>query len=174
MFSQKLQDAINDQINAELYSAYIYLAMSAHFQDQNLPGFAKWMRLQYEEETFHALKLFDYLHDRGGQAVLKPIAAPHAEAGSTLQVFEQTLAHEQKVTGLIHNLYKLALEEADYPTQILLQWYISEQVEEEKNAADAVASLRRIGDFGPGLLMLDREMGARQAEAPSAGEAEAG
>lgn len=165
MFSQKLQDAIGEQVNAEMYSAYIYLSMSAYFQGQNLPGFAHWMRLQYEEEMMHALKLFDYVADRGGQVALKAIAAPPAGFGSPLEIFEKALAHEQKVTGLIHNLYKLALDEADYPTQMLLQWYVDEQVEEEKNASEAVANLQRIGDFGPGLLMLDREMGARGAGA---------
>ncbi len=163
MFSQKIQDAIADQINAELYSAYVYLSMSAYFQAQNLPGFAHWMRLQYQEETMHALKLFDYASDRGGQVTLKAVAAPPSGFGSPLEIFEKALAHEQKVTGLIHSLYKLAVEEEDYPTQVLLQWYITEQVEEEKNASESVANLQRVGDFGPGLLLLDREMGNREA-----------
>lgn len=163
MFSQKVQNAINDQINAELYSAYVYLSMSAYFEAQNLSGFAHWMRLQYQEETQHALKLFDYMNDRGGAIVLKAVDAPPAGAGSTLDIFEKTLAHERKVTGLIHSLYKLAMDEGDYPTQVLLQWYIDEQVEEEKNATAAVANLRLAGDSGPGLLLLDREMGGRGA-----------
>lgn len=163
MFSPKIQDAIADQINAELYSAYVYLSMSAYFQEQNLSGFAHWMRLQYQEETMHALKLFDYASDRGGRITLKAVSAPPSGFGSPLEIFEKALAHEQKVTGLIHSLYKLALEEGDYPTQVLLQWYITEQVEEEKNASEAVADLQRVGDFGPGLLMLDREMGNRGA-----------
>lgn len=163
MFSPKIQDAIADQINAELYSAYVYLSMSAYFQEQNLSGFAHWMRLQYQEETMHALKLFDYASDRGGQITLKAVSAPPSGFGSPLEIFEKALAHEQKVTGLIHSLYKLALEEGDYPTQVLLQWYITEQVEEEKNASEAVADLQRLGDFGPGLLILDREMGNRGA-----------
>lgn len=164
MFSQKVQNAINDQINAELYSAYVYLSMSAYFEGQNLAGFAHWMRLQYQEETQHALKLFDYMNDRGGGGVLKAVDAPPAGFGSPLEIFEKTLAHEQKVTGLIHNLYKLAVEEVDYPTQVLLQWYIAEQVEEEKNASEAVANLRLANGSGPGLLLLDREMGARGSE----------
>lgn len=163
MFSPKIQDAIADQINAELYSAYVYLSMSAYFQEQNLSGFAHWMRLQYQEETMHALKLFDYASDRGGRITLKAVSAPPSGFGSPLEIFEKALAHEQKVTGLIHSLYKLALEEGDYPTQVLLQWYITEQVEEEKNASEAVADLQRLGDFGPGLLILDREMGNRGA-----------
>lgn len=162
MFSQKLQDAICAQINAELYSAYVYLAMSSHFEAQNLPGFAHWMREQYEEETAHALKLYDFMIERGGQVVLKAIDAPPAGLGTPTQVFEKTLEHEQKVTSLINNLYKLALDESDYPTQVLLHWYIMEQVEEEKNASGAVAKLLMVGDTPAGLLMLDREMGARQ------------
>ncbi len=164
MFSNRLQDAINAQINAEFQSAYLYLAIAAHFEEQNLAGFAHWMRVQYEEETFHALKLFDYMVERGGHIVLHPLAAPLAAFGSPLQVFEHVLAHEQKVTGLIHDLYKLALDEGDYPTQVMLHWYIEEQVEEEKNATEIVAKLRLNGDFGPGLLMLDREMAAREKE----------
>ncbi|MCO6453377.1 MAG: ferritin [Caldilineales bacterium] len=165
MFSQKLQDAINAQINAEFHSAYIYLGMSAYLEDMNMPGFAHWMRLQYEEETMHALKLYDFMHERGGHVVLEPIGAATSEYASVLAVFEHTLAHEKKVTSLINALYEMAVAENDYPTQVLMQWYISEQVEEEKNASDAVAQLQWVGDFGPGMLMLDREMGSRQPEA---------
>ena len=165
MFTQKLQDAINAQINAELYSAYLYLAMAADLEDKNLPGFAHWMRLQHDEEQMHAMKLFDFMLDRGGRVRLKAIDEPQATWDSALAVFENAYAHEQKVTGLIHALYKLAVEENDYPAQSLLQWFIDEQVEEEKNASDAVAQLRMTGDFGPGLLMLDREMALR-APAP--------
>lgn len=164
MFSAKLQDAINAQINAELYSAYIYLAMSAHFEAANLQGFAKWMRLQYEEETVHALKFFDYMHERGGAVVLKAIDAPSPAPATPLAIFEKALAHEQKVTAMIHSLYKLAMDEADYPAQVFLQWYLTEQVEEEKNATDAVARLRMIADFTPALLEMDEEMGERGGE----------
>ena len=170
MFTQKLQDAINEQINAELYSAYIYLSMAADLEDKNLPGFAHWMRLQHDEEQVHAMKLFDFMLDRGGRVTLKAIGEPQSTWDSALAVFEGALAHEQKVTALIHALYKLALEENDYPTQSLLQWFIDEQVEEEKNASDAVAQLQMTGDFGPGLLMMDREMAQRMPEP----EAEAG
>lgn len=161
MFTQKLQDAINEQINAELYSAYLYLAMAADLEDKNLPGFAHWMRLQHDEEQVHALKLFDFMLDRGGRVKLKAIGEPPSTWASVLEIFENAFAHEQKVTGLIHALYALALEENDYPTQSLLQWFIDEQVEEEKNASDAVAQLQMTGDFGPGLLMMDREMAQR-------------
>ena len=164
MFSQKLQDAINAQINAELYSAYVYLSMSATLEQRNLPGFAHWMRLQYQEETTHALKLYDFMHDRGAHVVLKAIAAPPIEFGSVLEIYEHALAHEHKVTGMIHSLYKLATEEGDYPTQIMLQWFIAEQVEEEKNAGDAVAQLRMVGDHPGALFLMDREMGGRQAD----------
>ncbi len=171
MFSEKLQNAINEQINAEFYSAYLYLAMAAYLEDINLPGFAHWMRIQYEEELFHALKFFDYLVDRGGRVVLKGIDAPPTAWDSVQHVFENALEHEQYVTSLINQLYQLAKEEGDYPTEVLLQWFITEQVEEEKNADDAIQQLRMIGDFGPGLLAMDREMAARppmSAEAPAA------
>ncbi len=167
MFSQKLQDSINDQINAELHSAYIYLSMSAFLEDKTLPGFAHWMRLQYEEEVFHAMKLFDFMNDRGGRIKLQAVEAPAVEFGTPLAVFQKALEHEQYITGRISDLYQLALAEGDYPTQVLLQWFIEEQVEEEKNAGDAVAHLELIGDSGLGILMMDREMAARQA-APAA------
>ena len=161
MIGQKLQDAINEQINAELYSAYIYLSMAAYLEDQDLPGFAHWMRLQQDEEQLHAMKLFDFVLDRDGRVTLKAIGAPQSEWGSALEVFEDALAHEKKVTGLIHALYQLAVDENDYPTQSMLKWFIDEQVEEEKSASDAVAQLKMMGDFGPGLLMMDREMAQR-------------
>jgi ferritin len=161
MFSTKVQDAMNAQINAELYSAYIYLAMSAHFETANLLGFAKWMRIQYQEETEHALKFFDFIHDRDGTVALKAVDAPPPAPATPLAVFEKTLAHEQKVTAMIHSLYKLAVDEGDYAAQVFLQWFVNEQVEEEKNATEAVAKLRMIGDFAPGLLMMDEEMGER-------------
>ncbi len=168
MFTERLQNAINDQINAEYYSAYLYLAMSAHFESKDLPGMAAWMRMQYEEEIIHALKFFDYMNDRGARVVLKAIDAPPVEFGSPVEVFEEVLAHEQKVTSLIHNLYTLAMEEGDYPTQSLLQWYIDEQVEEEKNASDVLARMRMVQDYPPGILMLDQELGARPAPTPPA------
>lgn len=169
MFSEKLQQAINEQINAELYSAYLYLSMAAYLEDINLPGFAHWMRIQHDEEMIHAMKFFDFLVDRGGRVLLKGIDAPPTEFDSVVDVFEKALEHEQHVTALINDLYKLAKEEGDYPSEVLLQWFITEQVEEEKNAGDITAQLKMIGDFGPGLLALDREMAARPA--PAAAEA---
>lgn len=164
MLSKTLQDAMNEQIKNELYSAYIYLSMSAYCEAENLPGFAHWMRLQAQEEVGHAMKFYDFIYDRGGRVALKAIDQPPIEFGSPLDVFEKTLEHEQKVTGMIHNLYALAVQEKDYPSQVFLQWFIDEQVEEEKNASQIVETLKMIGDQGPALIMLDRELAQRQAE----------
>jgi ferritin len=161
MLSKALEQAINDQIKNELYSAYLYLSMSAHFEANNMPGSARWMRLQSNEEVSHAMKLFDYVNDRGSRVVLQGIDQPPAEFGSPLDIFEKALAHEQKVTGMINHIYDLAVKENDYPTQIELQWFITEQVEEEKSAGDIVEQLKVVGDHGPSLIMLDRALGAR-------------
>jgi len=170
MFTQRLQNAINEQIAAEFYSAYLYLSMSAYLEQKDLPGMAHWMRMQYEEEVIHALKFFDYLNDRGARVVLQAIDAPPAEFGSVVDVFTEVLAHEQKVTSLIHNLYALALEEGDYPTQSLLQWYIDEQVEEEKSASEVLARVKMVQDYPPGILMIDQELANRPAPTPPAEE----
>jgi ferritin len=162
MLSKTLEGAINDQIRDELYSSYLYLSMSAYFEANNMPGSARWMRLQSEEELSHAMKLFDYMNDRGSRVVLQGIEQPPAEFASTLDIFEKALAHEQKVTGLINSIYELAVKENDYPTQIELQWFITEQVEEEKNAGDIVDQLKMVGDHRPSLIMLDTALGARQ------------
>jgi ferritin len=161
MLSKALEGAINDQIRDELYSSYLYLSMSAYFEASNMPGSARWMRLQSEEEVSHAMKLFDYMNDRGSRVVLQGIEQPPAEFASTLDIFEKALAHEQKVTGLINSIYELAVKENDYPTQVELQWFITEQVEEEKSASDIVEQLKLVGDHGPSLIMLDRALGAR-------------
>ena len=163
MLSQSIQDAINEQVKNEFYSAYFYLSMSAFFESKGLPGFAKWMRVQYDEEVVHALKLFDFITDRGGRPVLFGIEQPPGDFQTPLDVFQRALAHEQKVTALINNLYALALKENDYATQVLLQWFISEQVEEEKSATLIVDQLQLAGDSGSALLLLDRALGARQA-----------
>ncbi|HVN49050.1 MAG TPA: ferritin [Bacteroidota bacterium] len=164
MLSKSLQNAINEQINQELYSAYLYLSMSAHFLTQNFPGFANWTRIQYQEETGHALKFFDYLHDRGSSVALKAIEQPAAKFQTPLDVFKQILEHEQKVTGLINKLYELALKEQDYPAQAFLQWFITEQVEEEKNATDIINLLEMIGTSPVSLIMADRQVGARKVD----------
>jgi ferritin len=164
MLSEKLQDAINQQIKDELYSAYLYLSMSAYSEAIGLPGFANWMRVQAQEETSHAMKFFDFVNERGGRVVLHAIEQPPVEFESPTDLFEKTLAHERKVTGLIHQLYALALEENDYPTQVMLHWFIEEQVEEEASAAQILDTLERIGDKGHALVMLDRELGSRVAD----------
>jgi len=161
MLKKSLQDAMNSQIKHELYSAYFYLSMSAYFEANNLPGSARWMRLQAQEEQGHAMKFFDYIHDRGGQVVLQAIDQPPSDFKSPLDVFERTLAHEQKVTGLINSLYELAVNEKDFASQSFLQWFVDEQVEEEKNATQIVEMLRMIGDHKGNLLMLDHRLGER-------------
>ncbi len=163
MLSKAMQDALNDQIGKEFYSAYTYLSMAAYFQSVNLPGCAHWMRVQYQEENSHALKLFDYLSDRVGKAVLQGIKQPSVEFKSPLDVFEQALGHERDVTAAISRLYSLAQKENDYATQIKLQWFVNEQVEEEKSAMDIVEQLKAIGDNNIALLMLDRQLAARAA-----------
>lgn len=161
--SQAMQDAINEQIKNELYSAYIYLSMAAYFEGANLPGFGHWMRMQAQEEVTHAMKFFDFVNERGGRVELRAIDQPPLEFESPLDAFETTLQHERKVTAIINELYELALEEKDDPAQVMLQWFIEEQVEEEDSASQIVETLTRIGDSDPGLMMLDRELGQRGA-----------
>ena len=163
--SPTLQESFDDQINAELASAYLYLSMAAYFEDLNLPGFAHWMRMQNEEETSHAMRFFDYVHDRGGRATLQAIVQPENDFHSPLDVMERTLEHERKVTALINRMYQLAIEESDYAAQVMLQGLIDEQVEEEKVAEELVEHLRIIDGDGTGLLQMDERMGARTAEA---------
>ena len=162
MISKKLESAINEQIKNELYSGYLYLAMAAYCEDQNLSGFANWMKAQAKEETGHAFKLYGYIYDQGGRVVFQAIDQPPADFGSPLQIFEETLKHEQKVTAMINNLYGIAVEEKDYASQGFLQWFISEQVEEEKSVQDVINDLMKIGDSKQGLFMLDRQLGSRQ------------
>jgi ferritin len=161
MLSKSLQEALNDQINKELYSAYFYLGMSAWCESQNLPGGAHWLSAQAGEEQGHALKLFRFVIDRGGKISLQAIAQPPQEFTSLLDLFEQVLEHEKKVTALIHGLYKAALAESDYPSQVMLQWFINEQVEEEKNATAIVETLKTVGTQGASLFMVDRQLAAR-------------
>ena len=161
MLSKKVQQAINDQINAELYSAYLYLSMSAWFDSMNLKGFANWMRVQYQEETFHALKFYDYLLSRQAEVRLAAIDAPQTAWKSPLDVFEETLKHEQHVTSLINNLAFLAQEEKDLASGILLQWYVTEQIEEEANADGILQKLKLAADNPGALFMIDNELAAR-------------
>jgi len=164
MLSKGIQDAINEQIKHELASAYLYLSMSAFCEANNLPGTARWLRMQWEEEQEHAMKLFDFVNDRGGRVILQAIDRPLSDFKSLLDIFQQVLAHEQKVTSLINRLYDAALKENDYPTQVELQWFIKEQVEEEKNAAAIVQQLTMIGEQPSILLMIDRELGSRKGK----------
>lgn len=168
MFSKKVQDKMNLQIKYELESAYIYLSMAAYFDSITLPGMAQWMKLQAKEEEIHAMKFYNFINDRGGRVELQAIGQPAVDFQSPLDVFEKALAHEQKITGNINDLYALAFEEKDYPSQLLLQWFIDEQVEEESNAGEIVEILKRIGDEGHALLMLDKELGQRQPVAEDA------
>ena len=161
MISKAMQDAVNEQINKELYSSYLYLSMAAYFENKNLPGFARWLHVQTDEERAHGMKFYQHLVDRGGSVMLKAIAAPATEWKSYLEVFKEVQAHEAKVTASINILYELALSEKDYPLQVLLQWYINEQVEEEKNAAEIVQQLELIDAHGTAVLMLDHQLGKR-------------
>lgn len=164
MISKSMQDAINEQINKELYSSYLYLSMAAYLEDKNLPGFAHWMRIQEQEEREHAMKFYDFLAERGGRVLLSAIAAPKTEWKSTLELAKEVAAHEALVTASIYSLYELALKEKDYPAQVMLQWFITEQVEEEKNAAEIVANLKLIEDRGTAILMLDHRLAKRGGE----------
>ena len=161
MLNEVLLDALNTQINKEIFSSYLYLSMSAHFEANNLPGFAKWTRLQSQEEYGHAMKMFDFIIDRGNEVTLQAIDQPPVKFGTPLEVFEHIYSHEKVVTGLIHSLYSLALKEADYPSQIMLQWFVNEQVEEEKNSSQVVEMLKMAGNNMSIVMMLDGHLGKR-------------
>ena len=165
MLNTKIQDAFNGQINAEIYSSYLYLSMSAYFESQNLAGMAAWMRVQAQEELTHAMKFFGFVNEREGRVLLTQVDGPETEWKSPLDVFENALAHEKKVTGLINNLVDLSLAEKDHASNIFLQWFVTEQVEEEASTSKVVQDLERIGDHSHGLMMLDRELGKRTAGA---------
>ncbi len=170
MLSAKMEQALNEQINAEMFSSYIYLAMAAYFEDQNFPGMAQWMRMQADEETFHAMKFYDYIIERHGRVKLAALDAPPVDWDSPLAAFENAFEHEQYISGRINDLVTLAIEERDHATNSFLQWFVDEQVEEEASVDAVVQDLRRVADFPAGLFMLDRELGQRTA-APE-GEAE--
>ncbi len=159
--NKRVEEAFNEQINEELFSSYVYLAMAAHFETRNLEGFTSWMKLQAQEELQHAMRLFDHINRRGGRVVLKAIGEPPLDFGSPVEVFEKALAHEEHISACIHKLYGIAVEEKDYPAQMELQWFIDEQVEEEENAGRVVDLLKMAGDSQSALLMLDREMAQR-------------
>ncbi len=161
MLGEAIQDAMNEQMKNEFYAAYQYLSMAAYCESENLPGFAHWMRTQAREETEHAMKFYDFILDRNGRVVLRAIDEPVVEFGSPLEVFERALEHEQRVTAMINDLYGLAVRENDYASQTFLQWFVTEQVEEEKHAGDVVETLRMIGDKSEALFLLDRELAGR-------------
>jgi ferritin len=161
MMSKKLYEVLNDQIKYELDSAYIYLSMAADCEAKNLNGFANWFKHQSQEEVNHAMKIYQFLLDRGEEVKLKQIDQPPNNYKSPVAIFEAALKHEQKVTGLINRCYETAVAEKDYPAQIMLHWFIEEQVEEEQQASEIVEQLKMAGDSSAALLMMDRQLGAR-------------
>ncbi|MBN1425051.1 ferritin [Candidatus Fermentibacteria bacterium] len=163
MMTPKMEQALNDQINEELFSSYLYLAMAAYYNSLDLPGFSAWMRAQAKEEETHAMKLFDFIQERGGRPVLGAIAEPTREWGSPLAAFEAALAHEQHITSRIDGLVDLARAENDHATEFFLQWFVNEQVEEESTADSVVKRLRMMGESKNGLFMMDHNLGKRTA-----------
>lgn len=164
MIGKAMQDAMNEQINKELFSSYLYLSMAAYFEQKNLPGFAHWMHIQSDEEREHAMKFYEFILECGGKVNLKAIDAPKTDWSSALEAAEEVAAHEAKVTASIHALYELAQKEKDYPAQVMLQWFVTEQVEEEKNAAEIVANLKLIEERATAILMLDHRLAKRKDE----------
>lgn len=162
MIGKKMEEALNGQINKEMYSSYLYLAMSAYCRAEGLNGFAGWLAIQSREEMGHAMKFVKYMEEQGARVRLAAIAEPPSDFGSARKVFEETLSHEQMITASIHGLMELSVKEKDYATQGMLQWFVNEQVEEESVAADIVNKLKMIGGDARGLFMVDRELGARQ------------
>lgn len=162
---QTVKDLINEQITHEFYASYLYLAMAAHFEEENFEGFAQWFRMQAKEEEAHAMKLFDFLVERGERIELQQIDKPPVEFGSPVDAFRAALAHEQKVTGLINTIYAAAVEAKDYPSQVMLQWFIEEQVEEEDTTGSAVDRLEMAGDSNAALMFLDSQFGERSTGA---------
>jgi ferritin len=167
MMKEKMNEAINRQINEEAFSSYLYLSMSAWFERQNLKGFANWMKVQAQEEAVHAKIFFDHIVERGGEVKLLAIAAPKTAWASPLEAFRDTLEHEKHITSCIHGLMDLAIEEKDHAGAIALQWFVTEQVEEEANAEELLAKVEMVGESKNGLFMMDRELGARVFKLPA-------
>jgi len=167
MISKKLEKAINDQINRELFSEYLYISMQAWFAAQNLDGMANWMDAQGKEERFHAMKFFNYVLERGGKVTLKLIEGPATEFKTPLKAFQAALEHEQFITKSINDLMDLAIKENDHATKSFLEWYIDEQVEEEASVDKIVNQLKMVGDNGHGIMMIDRELGQRSYTPPA-------
>ncbi len=168
MFSKKMLDALNNQIRDEFYSEYFYLAMSAWLDAHDLPGMAQFQRVKSQEERTHAIKLFEYVQSRDGNVVLLALPKPPADYKSFLDLFEHQLKHEQSVTASIHNLYALAMEEHDYATSVTLQWFVGEQVEEEKEAKEIIQKCKMVGENESALFLLDQQLGATMPAADTA------
>ncbi|MHC4520104.1 MAG: ferritin [Planctomycetota bacterium] len=167
MIGKKMEKALNDQINAELYSAYIYLAMAAYFESENLTGSASWMRVQTQEETAHAMKIYDFVNERGGRVTLKAIEQPPKGWKSALEAFEAAYKHEQYITGRINKLVDLAIQEKDHAANAFLQWFVNEQVEEETSVDAVVQNLKMAAEAPGALFMIDRELGQRTFTPPT-------
>lgn len=170
MLNKKIEEAFNEQMNAEIYSAYLYLSMSAYFASTGMAGFANWMRIQAQEEMVHAMKFFDHVNERGGKVTLKAIDGPETKWPTAVAAFEHVYEHEQKVTALINNLMNLAIDEKDHASRSFLEWFVDEQVEEEDSASTVLDRLKLIGDSGNGLFMMDRELGQRVFTPPATSE----
>ncbi len=168
MLNKKMEDALNEQINKEMYSAYLYMSMSAHSTNIGLPGFANWFMVQYYEEMDHAMRIYRYINDQGGKVKLKAIEKPPSEFKDTMDMFQKTLEHEQFITKSINDLMDLAIKENDHATQIFLHWFVTEQIEEEGNDNEIIAKLELAGKEGNGLFMLDKELAARTFTPPPA------
>jgi ferritin len=167
MISPKIEKALNDQLNREMFSAYLYMSMSAHCHTAGLKGFANWFMVQYHEEMLHAMKIYEYILRQAGRVSLKTIQEPPGDFKTPLDMFESTLEHERYITRSINECMELAIAEKDHATQIFFQWYINEQVEEEENDNDIIAQLKLIGDNSQGLIMFDRELAARIVNVPT-------
>lgn len=168
MISKRMETALNHQINREIYSGYMYLAMASYARDSALNGVANWFTVQLEEELSHARKLYDYVQQRNGKVVLEAVEAPPADFDSAADLFEKTLEHEKKVTAMIHDLVALAREENDTATEIMLQWFVTEQIEEEANASEILQRFKVFGERGNALLAIDQELATRVFSPPAA------
>jgi ferritin len=168
MIKKKIQDAFNRQINEEIFSSYLYLSMSAYLESENLKGFASWMRVQAQEEMVHAMKFYDFISGRGGRVLLDGLKAPETSWASPQAAFEAAHKHEQHITGRINDLVALAMKENDHASHVFLQWFVTEQVEEEASADEIVQKLKMIGKAPNALYMLDKEMGGRTFTLPTA------
>ena len=168
MLSDKVEKALNVQINEELFSAYLYLAMAAHFESVNLQGIANWMRVQTQEEISHAMKMYNYIFERGGRVILQQISTPSVEWSSPINAFEEVFKHECHISKCINELVNLAIEEKDHATNNMLQWFVAEQVEEEATADEILQKFKLAGDDGAGLFMVDQELALRVFTPPAA------